>query len=172
MADTSIEARLQRFEDTEEIRRLRQSFHRFVNDGEQAKLASLYTDDALVDFGPDLRAKGRTEIDALFAKLAGNTSFIKQFSANHIVDVDGDTGSGNAYVDARYAANGQSIIACASSLSKLRAGPERPSLIDETMRLQQSAKGSPFGNSSFTVTSGASSASSFLAANETNTPLR
>ncbi len=114
MADTSIEARLQRFEDTEEIRRLRQQFHRYVNDGEQSRLASLYTDDALVDFGPDLRAKGRSEIDALFARLAGNTSFIKQFSANHIVNVDGDSGSGNAYVDARYAANGQSIIACAS----------------------------------------------------------
>jgi ketosteroid isomerase-like protein len=124
MADNSIEARLQRFEDTEEIRRLRQKFHRYVNDGEQGRLASLYTDDALVDFGPDLVAKGRAEIDALFAKLAGNTSFIKQFSANHIVDVDGDTGSGNAYVDARYAASGKSIIACASYDDKYRRTPD------------------------------------------------
>lgn len=124
MADSSIEARLRRFEDTEEIRRLRQQFHRFVNDGEQGRLASLYTDDALVDFGPDLRAKGRAEIDALFAKLAGNTSFIKQFSANHIVDVDGDTGSGNAYVDARYAAGGESIIACASYDDRYRRTPD------------------------------------------------
>lgn len=122
--DTSIEARLQRFEDSEEIRRLRQRFHRHVNDGEQGKLASLYTDDALVDFGPELRARGRTEIDALFAKLAGNTSFIKQFSANHIVDVDGDTGSGHAYVDARYAANGESIIACASYDDRYRRTPD------------------------------------------------
>lgn len=124
MADTSIEARLRRWEDTEEIRRLRQQFHRYVNDGEQGRLASLYTDDALVDFGPELRAKGRAEIDALFAKLAGNTTMIKQFSANHIVDLHGDTATGNAYVDARYAANGQSIIACASYDDSYRRTPD------------------------------------------------
>ncbi len=85
---------------------------------------SLFTDDALVDFGPTARAKGRAEIDALFAKLAGNTTMIKQFSANHIVDLDGDTGTGNAYVDARYAANGQSIIACASYDDSYRRTPD------------------------------------------------
>jgi len=31
--DNGIEARLQRFEDTEAIRGLRQQFHRYVNDG-------------------------------------------------------------------------------------------------------------------------------------------
>ena len=41
-----------------------------------------------------------------------------------------------------------------------------------TIRLTQSAKGSPLKNSSFTVTRGASSSISFLAAKEMNIPLR
>jgi len=88
------------------------------------KAASLCTEDAIVDFGPDLRARGHAEVTALFTKLAGNTTMIKQFSANHIVDLEGDTGTGNAYVDARYAAQGKSIIACASYDDKYRRTPE------------------------------------------------
>ena len=122
--DNSIEARLQRFEDSEAIRRLRLQFHRYVNDRVIGKAVDLCTEDALVDFGPTLQARGHAEIAALFEKLAGNTDMIKQFSANHIVDLDGDVATGNAYVDARYAAGGQSIIACASYDDTYRRTPE------------------------------------------------
>jgi len=56
-------------------------------------------------------AQGRAAIVDLFARLQDNVTFIRQFITNHLIEIDGDEGSGLSYLDARYAQEGQSIIA-------------------------------------------------------------
>jgi hypothetical protein len=121
--DSSIEARLQRIEDLEDIRRLRMDYHRYVNTRSFSEAAILYTEDALVDFG-ESKVRGRAEIAALYARYDQQLDTIKQYLANHIIDLDGDEASGNAYVDARYAFDGHSIIACAMYDEKYRRTDE------------------------------------------------
>jgi ketosteroid isomerase-like protein len=122
-ASQSIEARLQRIEDLEDIRRLRMDYHRYVNTRTFKEAAILYTEDAFVDFG-EAQARGRAEIAALYDRYNDQLDTIKQYPANHIVDLDGDEATGNAYVDARYAYDGHSIIACAMYDEKYRRTPE------------------------------------------------
>lgn len=122
--DQSIEARLQRIEDLEAIRRVRLEYHRYVNTRTFKDAAILYTEDAFVDFGPGQQARGRAEIGALYARYDQQLDTIKQFLANHMIDLDGDEASGNAYADARYAFDGHSIIACASYDEKYRRTAE------------------------------------------------
>lgn len=109
----SVECRLKKLEDIEEIRRVRMQYHYFINEGLFADMASLFTDHASVDFGGIGRAKGREGIRDFFLSVPRNLSLIKQFIHNHIVDVDGDRATGLAYMDARYAQGGNSVIAAA-----------------------------------------------------------
>ncbi len=120
----SAEARKQRLEDIDAIRRLRMEYHRYVNTRHMAEAAILYTEDAWVDFGPNEQARGRAEIEALYTKYNGQLDIIKQFPANHMFDVDGDEASGEAYADARYGYDGHSVMACASYDEKYRRTAE------------------------------------------------
>ncbi len=120
----SVEARMQRLEDIDAIRRLRMDYHRHVNARTMPQAAMLYTEDAWVDFGPAEQARGRDEIAALYTKYNGQLDIIKQFAANHMFEVDGDEASGEAYADARYGYDGHSVMACASYDEKYRRTAE------------------------------------------------
>ena len=63
--DTSIEARLQRFEDTEDIRRLRLQFHRYVND---RVIGRAVANDTLC-FSPPL-VISKDEIDEMLTRIS------------------------------------------------------------------------------------------------------
>ena len=103
--------RLQRLEDIEAIRTLRNTYHRAINDSRFDEIAPLFTEDGIVDFAYMADFKGRAAIAAGFAKLGRRRNFlIKQFIHGHMVDVDGDRGTGISYLDARYTKGGVAYI--------------------------------------------------------------
>lgn len=107
----SLEDRIQRLEDIEEIRSLRMRYHYCVNEGIYRQAAELYTEDAFVRFGSLAEARGREAIADLFDRLERNVTVIRQFVVNHMITFEGDGASGISYLDARYAQEGKSIIA-------------------------------------------------------------
>ena len=108
-----VEARLQHLEDLEEIRALRMRYHRCVNERIFKDAVDIHTEDAFIDFAGQAQARGHEEIAKLYDYLNTNVGIIRQFPANHVIAIDGDTATGNAIVDARYSQDGKSIIAAA-----------------------------------------------------------
>lgn len=115
-----LDARLRRLEDIEEIHRLRMQYHFLMNEGRAEEMAGLYTEDASIEFEGVVTAQGRAEIGRAIPALSRRMSFVKQFPANHMVEIHGDEATGLAYLDARYAMDGQSIMACARFAEKYR----------------------------------------------------
>ena len=107
----SLEERVRRLEDLEEIRGLRMEYHHCVNDDRFADGARIFTDDAFVDFGWVGTATGRENIAVLFSRLKDAVTVIKQFISNHMIEIDGDEAKGISWLDARYAQDGKSLIA-------------------------------------------------------------
>jgi len=107
---TGLEAHVRHLEDIEEIRGLRFKYHDFLNRSRFERMSELYTDDARVRIDYVASAEGKEEIHEFFLTIPRTLSFIKQFIHNHLVNVDGDMASGVAYMDARYAAEGQSLM--------------------------------------------------------------
>jgi len=107
----TIEQRLQHLEDLEAIRGLRMEYHHCVNDDRFPEAAWIFTDDAFVEYQGVGSAKGRAEVEVLFGRLGNAVTLIKQFVSNHMVEIDGDEATGIAYLDARYAQDGKSLIA-------------------------------------------------------------
>jgi len=119
MADIEeLEKRLRRVEDIEAIRKLRMTYHLLTNEGALGQAGRLFTDEAYVVFEQIGEARGRAAFDSLFERLQGNVDFILQFPTNHMVELDGDTATGVAYLDARYAQQGKSIIAAVKYTDK------------------------------------------------------
>jgi ketosteroid isomerase-like protein len=98
-----ISKRLQQLEDIEEIRKLRFRYHKFVNDGPRDRFDELYTDDAIVNIGYLSHYNGREEIRAGFARMPDQLAMLKQFIHNHDINVDGESATGYAYFEAKYA---------------------------------------------------------------------
>jgi len=120
----SIEERLQRIEDLEEIRGLRMQYHDCINDDRFPEAARLFTDDAYVEYQGVGSATGKDEIHRLFVRLRDAVTLIKQFVSNHMVTIEGDEASGIAYLDARYAQDGKSIIAAVKFVESYRRTPD------------------------------------------------
>lgn len=120
----TLEERLQRLEDLEEIRGLRMEYHHCVNDGRFPDAVRIFTDDAFVEYQGVGSAKGKGEIHRLFVRLRDAVTLIKQFVSNHMVTIDGDVASGIAYLDARYAQDGKSVIAAVKFVEEYRRTPD------------------------------------------------
>jgi len=116
----SLNQRLRKLEDIEDIRTLRMSYHKFINEGLFDRFGELYTDDAVVEFDYVAKAKGIKEVRELFLRIPKNVDFVKQFIHNHMIEVNGDTATGLAYLDARYASNGEALIVGARFSEKYR----------------------------------------------------
>src|SRR5271165_7330703 len=94
----TLEQRLRRLEDIEEIRRLRNRYHVNLNEGRTADCRALFTDDAVVELGYLARCEGIDAIDRGFRAMGQRERFfIKQFIHGHDVDVDGGTATGRSY---------------------------------------------------------------------------
>ena len=106
----SVEERLQRIEDMEAIRSLRRKYHIYINEGRFADMAELFTPGAAIDFGSVGKASGSAEIREFYLSAGKSLDLIVQFIHNHEVEVDRDKASGVAYMDARYARDGVSMI--------------------------------------------------------------
>ncbi len=106
-----LERRLRLLEDKEEIRRLRDDYHGCINDGRFGEIVGLFTDDAHVELGYLATYTGRDAIDMGFRGMGERERFyIKQFIHSHRIDVDGDTGTGVSYLEARYGRYGTSYL--------------------------------------------------------------
>lgn len=107
----TLEQRIRRLEDIEEIRRLRNRYHASLNEGRYADCRALFTDDAVVELGYLARYEGIDAIDRGFRAMGERERFfIKQFIHSHDVEVDGDTATGQSYLEARYGRNGVSYV--------------------------------------------------------------
>jgi len=106
-----LSERIQRLEDIEEIRRLRNMYHYFINENCPARFREIYTSDATLQFGDKMTWVGIDAIEAGFRAMPGRTSLIKQFNHNHQIDIAGDVASAFSYFEARYAtADKQSLM--------------------------------------------------------------
>jgi hypothetical protein len=119
-----LEAKVQELNDREAIRDLRYRYHEYVNEGKMAEIANLFTDDGVLDFGHLGKAAGKAELNQFFGNLPGGQSsqaarptagisFVKQFIHNHVLHLQGDRGTGFAYLEARPVYKGESYMVAA-----------------------------------------------------------
>jgi len=110
--EMSVEQRLRRLEDFDQIRKLKSQYHLLLNDCRFDEFAELFTEDAIVDMGymgGEIEPwRGRVEIHEKFAAIPQHLQQIKQFIHNHMIEVDGDEAIGWAFLEARYGSNGTS----------------------------------------------------------------
>ena len=107
----TLEERIKRLEDIEDIRRLRNRYHASLNESRYEQCRALFTDDAVVELGYLARYEGIDAIDRGFRAMGERDRFfIKQFVHSHDVEVDGDTGTGTSYLEARYGRSGVSYV--------------------------------------------------------------
>tara|TARA_B100000029_G_C17177470_1_gene815642 strand:- start:18 stop:524 length:507 start_codon:yes stop_codon:yes gene_type:complete len=90
----------------EEIRVLRCRYHECINEGLSEQIPELFTEDATLDFGYLGRARGREKISKFFAQVPIVLEFVKQFIHNHVIELDGDSGKGWSYLEAKSISKG------------------------------------------------------------------
>ena len=106
-----LRQRVRRLEDIEAIRTLRNQYHACINDGRYAEISALFTQDAVVELGYLARYEGLEAIDKGFRGMGERERFfIKQFIHSHLVELDGDRGTGKSYLEARYGRFGVSYL--------------------------------------------------------------
>jgi uncharacterized protein (TIGR02246 family) len=87
----TLEARLQRLEDLEEIRQLFVDYGYYLDHGDFSAYAQLFADDGEVLLGPMGRATGREAIQAIMERtLAGRAGESFHIISNPIIHLDGD----------------------------------------------------------------------------------
>lgn len=110
----ALEARIQELEDHAALQTLRFRYHECVNEKRPEALAELFSSDAEIDFAHLGVTKGKDKILSFFRKgLSELVPFVKQFIHNHIVQVNGDTGTGLSYLFATPVYNGESYLVAA-----------------------------------------------------------
>jgi hypothetical protein len=83
------EARLRRLEDLEEIRQLFVDYGFFLDRGDYAAYAQLFSEDGELKLGPIGRAQGRQEIEAMMARVGGAGASLHLITSP-MVTLDGD----------------------------------------------------------------------------------
>ncbi len=108
-----LEATVAALRDRAEIQDLRFRYHIAVNEKELDSIGSLFSVDGEAQLGEIGSARGRAEIEALYAEVVGTSPFVKQFIHNHVITLNGDTASGLSYLEAKTVANGESYLVAA-----------------------------------------------------------
>ncbi len=108
-----LEATVAALRDRAEIQDLRFRYHIAVNEKELDSIGPLFSADGEAHFGEIGSARGRAEIDALYAEVVGTNPFVKQFIHNHVITLNGDTASGLSYLEAKTVTNGESYLVAA-----------------------------------------------------------
>jgi ketosteroid isomerase-like protein len=109
----ALETKVNWLADIEDIRLLRMRYHEAINEGHFDRIPEMFTEDGAVDFDYIGRVQGRPKITRFFAKTPEVLPFIKQFIHNHVVDVDGDAGTGFSYLEAKTVAKGEAFVVAA-----------------------------------------------------------
>lgn len=109
----ALESEIQQLKDLEAIRRLRFRYHECVNETKLAEIPDLFTEDGDLDFGYLGKARGGDELKRFFGALPKLLSFVKQFIHNHAIDIQGATGRGLSYLEAKSVSKGESYLVAA-----------------------------------------------------------
>jgi len=118
-----LETRVRVLQDREAIRELRYRYHEYVNESKGNDIPGLFTDDGELDFGHLGKAKGKEQLQKFFRALDERSSetapdrpritWVKQFIHNHTIHLNGDTGTGFAYLEAKPVYNGEAFLVAA-----------------------------------------------------------
>lgn len=103
----ALAERVERFENIEAIRALRDRYHELVNEDAGNRLYDLFAPDATVAYGGRAEVRGRDNIRAFFASFPIQSA--RQFIHSHVVHVEGDRGTGSSYLDGRPVRDGKSF---------------------------------------------------------------
>lgn len=109
----ALEGAVQTLRDQEALRALRYRYHECINEGKYDEIPGLFTEDGTLDFGYLGKANGRAELVKFFQGVSKLLSFVKQFIHNHVVQVQGDQGTGLSYLEARSVSKGESYMVAA-----------------------------------------------------------
>ena len=113
----SLESRLHKAEhslhhlrDIESIRTLRMRYHEMISEGDRVhEISNLFVEEGEID--ADVFGRGRHDAPEI-RKFLTQPSFVKEFIHNHIVEVNGDTGTGRSYQEAMTVINGKALLIC------------------------------------------------------------
>ena len=110
---SELEKRIKRLEDLEAIRDLPRRYAHLVWQGKALETVELFSIDGAVDLGPNDggRIVGRENLRAIYSEKVGTDEMmLHPFVHNHIIDLQGDTASGTAYLDLRCTKEGESLM--------------------------------------------------------------
>lgn len=103
----SLEERVRRLEDRHEIAELRYEYCYRVDAFDYEGFTALFTDDARIEFGPAGVYEGRNGVRGFVETVVGGEyDFLSHMVHNPIIDVDGDTATGQWYFEVPYVASG------------------------------------------------------------------
>jgi len=97
---------VERLRSIEAIRALRARYHELVNEDAGPRLYELFAPDAAIVYGGRPEARGRENIRAFFASFPVQSA--RQFIHSHMVEVEGNRGTGSSYLDGRPVRDGKS----------------------------------------------------------------
>ena len=103
----ALAERVEQMESIEAIRALRARYHELVNEDAGNRLYELFAPDASVVYGGRPEVRGRDNIRAFFASFPVQAA--RQFIHSHVVQVQGDRGTGSSYLDGRPVRDGKSF---------------------------------------------------------------
>lgn len=103
----AIAQRIERLDSIEAIRALRARYHELVNEDAGDRLYELFAPDAVVAYGGRAEVRGQDRIRAFFASFPIQAA--RQFIHSHVVQVQGDRGTGSSYLDGRPVRDGKSF---------------------------------------------------------------
>lgn len=101
-----LTAQVERLDSIEAIRALRARYHELVNEDAGPSLYELFAPDAAVVYGGRPEVQGRENIRAFFASFPVQSA--RQFIHSHMVEVEGNRGTGTSYLDGRPVRDGKS----------------------------------------------------------------
>ena len=106
----SLEMEVRDLRSQEAIRNLRFHYHQCINEAKFDEIPALFTEDATLDFGYLGRTRGREKIGKFFSSGPDLLPFVKQFIHNHVIEVNGDSGSGFSYMEAKSISGGKAYL--------------------------------------------------------------
>ena len=110
----ALEARVQELQSRNEIQELRFRYHLAVNEKKPEMIPDLFAENGEIDFAHLGKAVGKAQVAAFYNQaLSELVPFVKQFIHNHIITLQGNTGTGLSYLEAKPIFNGESFLVAA-----------------------------------------------------------
>jgi len=110
----ALEAKVQELQDRNEIQELRFRYHIAVNEKRPEMIPDLFSENGEIDFAHLGKAQGKAGVTAFYHQaLSDLVPFVKQFIHNHVITLNGDTGTGLSYLEAKPIFNGESFLVAA-----------------------------------------------------------